>query len=139
MSEKLRRIMLVSGLLTLTMIYAAFVPQAALQKTFGATLDGPLAEFVVRNWGALIGLIGAMLIYGAYQPAVRQLVLLIAGLSKRVFIGLVLLHGREHLTQPLMVSIAVDEIVIVLFAGCRDCSSILARSHSARPWLSPIR
>jgi len=118
MTAHVRWIMLVAGLLTFTMVYAAFAPQAALQKTFGATLEGPLAEIIVRNWGALIALIGVMLIYGAYRPAVRALVLVIAGLSKIVFIALVLAFGREHLTQPLVVSIAVDAVMVVLFIGC---------------------
>ena len=71
-------IMLVSGALTCTMLYAAIAPQAALQGTFGETLDGPVANIVVRNWGVLIGLMGAILIYGAFNPAVRSLVLIVA-------------------------------------------------------------
>jgi len=43
-------IMLVSGILTSTMLYAAVAPQAALRSTFGETLQGPLAEIIVRNW-----------------------------------------------------------------------------------------
>ena len=77
---KIKWIMLVSGALTCTMIYAAIAPQAALRSSFGAALDGPLAEIVVRNWGALIALVGAMLIYGAFNPATRPLVLTIAGI-----------------------------------------------------------
>ena len=46
----IRWIMLVSGVLTATMIYAAIAPEAALRATFGETLDGPLAQVVVRNW-----------------------------------------------------------------------------------------
>src|SRR6266545_2140013 len=49
----IRWIMIVSGVLTATMIYAAIATEAALQSTFGETLDGPLARIVVRNWGAL--------------------------------------------------------------------------------------
>lgn len=113
-----RWIMLVAGLLTFTMVYAAFAPQAALQKTFGTALEGPLAAIIVRNWGALIALIGVMLIYGAFQPALRALVLVIAGFSKIVFISLVLVYGREFLSQPLGVSIAGDALMVVLFVGC---------------------
>jgi hypothetical protein len=36
-----------------------------------------------------------MLLYGAIQPAVRPLVLIVAGTSKMVFIGLVLSEGAE--------------------------------------------
>ena len=55
-------IMLVSGVLTCTMFYAFVAPQAALTSTFGAALEGPVANVVVRNWSALITLVGAMLI-----------------------------------------------------------------------------
>jgi hypothetical protein len=54
-----------------------------------------VAEIVVRNWGALIGLIGAMLRYGAYNPSSRSLVLTVAGLSKVDLIGLVLSEGAR--------------------------------------------
>ena len=82
--------MLVSGALTCTMAYAAIAPQAALLSTFGETLQGPVAEIVVRNWGVLITLMGAMLIYGAFNPPVRSFALAVAGVSKLAFIALVL-------------------------------------------------
>jgi hypothetical protein len=110
-------IMLISGVLTSTMLYAAVAPQAALQSTFGEGVDGPVAELVVRNWGALIGLVGAMLIYGAYHPSSRQLALTVAGLSKAVFIALVLSHGAQYLAYQAGVAVAVDSISVVVFGA----------------------
>lgn len=43
-------IMIVSGTLTCTMLYAAIAPKAALHSTFGDSMEGPLVEIVVRNW-----------------------------------------------------------------------------------------
>jgi hypothetical protein len=114
---KFKWIMLVSGALTFTMLYAAIAPQAALRSTFGATLEGPLAEIVVRNWGALIALVGAMLIYGAYRPSSRPLILTVAGLSKLVFIGLVLTYGRQFLGRQAGVAIVIDLAMVALFVG----------------------
>lgn len=114
-AANIKWIMLVSGALTCTMIYAAVAPQAALRATFGETLVGPLAEVVVRNWGVLITLVGAMLIYGAFRPAVRTLVLAVAGVSKLAFIGLVLAHGGRYLGQA-GIAIAIDLVWVVLFA-----------------------
>lgn len=113
---KMKWIMLVSGALTCTMLYAFIAPQASLQATFGETLQGPVAEIVVRNWGALIALVGAMLIYGAYHPPVRPLVLTVAGASKLIFIGLVMSHGKLAAGQQSVLSIAVDLAMVVLFA-----------------------
>ena len=112
---KIKWIMLVSGALTCTMLYAAIAPQAALLSTFGGSLEGPVAEIVVRNWGALITLVGAMLIYGAYDPPGRPLILTVAGISKLIFIGLVLVHGRDFLGHQVGIAILVDLAVVALF------------------------
>ena len=108
-------IMLVSGILTCTMLYAFIAPEAALRSTFGATLEGPVANIVVRNWGALIGLIGVMLIYGAYDPPGRPFIVSIAGLSKLVFIGLVLTQGRQFLSYQAGVAVVIDAVWVALF------------------------
>ena len=112
---KMKWIMLLSGVLTSTMVYAAVAPQAALRSTFGASLEGPLAEIVVRNWGALIALVGAMLIYGAFNPRSRPLILTVAGFSKLIFITLVLVHGVQYLGHQAGVAVAVDSVMVILF------------------------
>ena len=71
--HNMRWIMLVSGVLTATMVQAAITPDSALQSNFGETVSGPLAHLVVRNWGALIALVGGMLIYGAFNPIQRSI------------------------------------------------------------------
>jgi len=115
-AANIRWIMLLAGALTCTMIYAAIAPQAALRATFGEALEGPVAEIVVRNWGVLITLIGAMLIYGAYHAPVRALVIAVAGASKIVFIGLVLAHGGRFLGTA-GIAITIDAVLVVLFVA----------------------
>jgi hypothetical protein len=110
------RIMVVSGVLTLTMLYAAIAPEAALQSTFGQTLSGPVASVVVRNWGALIRLMGAMLIYGAFNPPVRNMALVVAGISKAIFILLVLAQRQTFLNQQAGIAIVVDAVWVGIFA-----------------------
>ncbi len=112
---KMKWIMLVSGGLTCTLFYAALAPQAALRSTFGETLEGPLAEVIVRNWGALITLIGVMQIYGAFKPADRPLILTLAGVSKLLFIGFILAQGSRYLGQQAGVAIAIDLVMVALF------------------------
>ena len=109
-------IMLVSGALTCTMLYAAIAPEAALRATFGVALEGPVAGIVVRNWGALIGLVGAMLIYGAFVPVVRALVLTVAGASKLVFIALILTIGGPLIASRAGLTIGIDLVMVLLYA-----------------------
>ena len=114
---KMKWILLISGLLTCTMFYAAIAPQAALLSTFGESLEGPLMEIVVRNWGALITLMGVLLIYGAFNPPSRPLLLAIVGLSKLLFIGLVLTYGRHYLGHQVGLAIVIDGVAVLLFIG----------------------
>jgi hypothetical protein len=110
----IKSVMIVSGALTCTMLYATIAPGAALRSTFGQALEGPVANIVVRNWGALIALVGAMLIYGAFRPTSRQLVLTVASVSKLVFIVLVLSNGFG---RQAAVPIGVDLVATALFIG----------------------
>lgn len=117
LAKQMKWLMLVSGALTCTMIYFTIAPQAALQSNFGGTLDGPIAEIVVRNWGALIALVGLMLVYGAFVPAARRLVLSVAVLSKATFIALVLTFGRELLAYQVSTAVMVDAVWVLVFGA----------------------
>ncbi len=114
LAKNIKWIMLVSGVLTCTMIYAAIAPEAALISTFGASVSGPVAEIVVRNWGALITLVGVMLIYGAFNEQHRSFILAIASISKIIFIGLVLGFGSQYLDKA-GIAIGFDSVVVLLF------------------------
>jgi hypothetical protein len=108
-------VMLVGGLITLSMLSAAVAPRLTFRMMFGDEPQGPLALLLARNWGALIGLTGAMLVWGAFHPEARTLVLLVAGASKLTFIALVLSHPpyRAKALAPLL----VDGLLVALFAA----------------------
>ena len=109
-------IMLICGLLTCTMLLGVFSPESSLQSNFGEALVTGPENLVVRGWSALIGLMGIMLIYGAFKPAVRNYSLIIAGINKIIFIGLILIFGRQYIPFGLGTAIVVDTIMILLFA-----------------------
>jgi hypothetical protein len=113
---KIKWIMLVSGALTCTLIYAVFAPQAALLWMFGATLEGSLAEIIVRNWGALITLVGVIQIYGAFNPPSRSLILTVASISKLLFVGLIFIFGNQYLGKA-GITMAIDLVLVLLFVG----------------------
>jgi len=112
-----RWVMLVSGLLTCTMLIGLFLPATSLESNFGETIQGSLSQVIVRNWSALIGLMGIMLIYGAFVEAVRKFALIIAGISKAVFICLVLLYAPQALRFGAGTAVVADTLMIVLYAG----------------------
>ena len=113
-AKNIKWIMLVSGVLTSTLLLAAIAPDSALRMIFGETLEGPLSDIIVRNWGVLVGLVGMLLIYGAFNEHVRKLVLVLAMTSKVAFVGLILAFGSSYLSK-VWTSIAIDTLFIVLF------------------------
>ena len=127
-AANIKWIMLVAGALTTTMLYAAIAPDAAMRSNFGQTLEGPLAELIVRNWGLLVGLVGLMLIYGAFVPPARRLVLSVAALSKGVFVILLLTVGRDYLDQMIRIAVVVDGLEALLFTAY-----LLTTRHAPRP------
>ena len=111
--KNIKWVMLVSGVLTFTMFYGLFAPQAALESMFGVSFNGTLETLVVRSWCALVGLMGAILIYGALNDKYRVISISVAAVSKVIFVSLVLLYGQEFLGN-VGPAIAMDCITIAL-------------------------
>jgi hypothetical protein len=111
--KNIKWVMLVSGVLTCTMFYGLFAPQAALESMFGASFNGTLENIVIRSWSALVGLIGAILIFGFFSQKYRVFSISVATFSKIVFVSLVLLYGQEFLGKAATV-IVMDCVVIFL-------------------------
>ena len=113
-TKNIKWIMLISGILTCTMFYAVVAPEAAIMFTFGASISDPIAETIVRSWGALVTGVGAMLIFGAFKPIQRSFILVVAGISKIVFIGLVLTFGNQYLGKA-GPSLVFDSVLVIIF------------------------
>ncbi len=106
-------LMLLSGVLTATMFYGLFAPQAALVSMFGTSFDGELQSIIVRSWSALIGLIGIMLIYGALVEKNRAFAAFIGALSKAIFVSLVLIYGQAFWASAAP-AVIMDIVIILL-------------------------
>ena len=113
---KIKWIMLSAGALTCGMLCAAVWPSEAVDFLFDRTLESALARIVVTSWACHVGLVGAMLIHGAFAPQARTLTLTAAGCSKLAFLGLMLANGRQYLDEKVSLVIALDMVMVALFA-----------------------
>lgn len=109
-------VMYVTGALTMTMIQATFAPNAAMKSTFGQGVDGAVEVMMVRMWGLLVALLGALLVCGGYDAAIRAPVLVAALIGKAVFISLILAHGPLFRRPMTMVVIAFDGACVFFYA-----------------------
>lgn len=111
--KNIKWIMLVAGLVTCTTIAAVIAPQDTLFSMFASNLTEPLANLIVRSWGFLVFLMGALLIYGAFNQGSRLLCIITAGVSKVTFLVLILLFGMEYI-ETLWITVVFDMLVITL-------------------------
>jgi hypothetical protein len=125
-----RLIMLLCGLVTCTTFYAALAPAAALQLMFGATLEGPLADILVRNWGLQIAVVGLLLITAAFHVPSRTLALTVAIVTKTGFVLLVLSYGRSYLPHALP-AVLGDTIMTGLSLACLLCLRLKRKTDQA--------
>jgi len=67
-----------------------------------------------RHWGLLIFLVGALLVYSAYDPSTRDPVLVVASLEKIAFAGLVF-FGPVNRTSVAAFAAAGDTAFVMLY------------------------
>ena len=90
-NESICPILIVSGVATMSAVGQCFAPRPVLQLLYGVETSDPITLLLARHWGVLIGLVGALLVYSAVDPGVRTPVLIVAGIEKMMFSGLVFL------------------------------------------------
>ena len=87
--------------------------------------------FFVRHWGVLVFVVGCLIIYCAYAPAIRVPVL-IAAVVEKFALGLLVFFGPVKRTSGMTTSAVVDGVFAILYVAisCRaiGVSPLLAQS-----------
>src|SRR6516165_8170988 len=92
-------ILIVSGAATAIALMQFIAPSPVLRMIYGATTKDVGSIALARHWGLLIFLIGALLIYAAFHPAVRDPVM-VAAVVEKVALG-VGVFGTSLRSQPI--------------------------------------
>lgn len=89
-------------------------PSAFLRVAFRVEIaDGAIAV-VVRHWGVLLFVIGALIVYSAHDPTVRTPVLIAATVEKLAF-GVVIVIGHVKRTATITAGAATDGVFAILY------------------------
>lgn len=110
-----RWVMLVGGLLTSSMWLAVFAPQLGLRLLVGEAPSGALPTMLARMFGLMVGINGLMLIWGAFHPEARPVVLLYAIAGKAAFVAIV--ASNPDWRPKAMFGLAVDSVLVLLFGA----------------------
>jgi hypothetical protein len=109
-------ILLVSGIVTAGAIAAFLAPRAVARLLFGIELDSAASLLVTRHWGLLVSLVGCLIAYAAYAPALRYPILIVAVVEKAVLIGLFFVGGVRW-TRAMQAVAAIDGLFAILYAA----------------------
>ena len=108
-------ILIVTGALTTLVGLGALRPREGLKNGFGGDTDDPAALLLIRHWNFLIGVTGVLLLYAAFHPEFRTLILWIAVASKSAFAALVLSQYRTFAGTFAVKGAIGDIVMVVLF------------------------
>ena len=105
-------ILIVTGALTALALLQFIAPVPMLRMIYGDAPTDEVSLALARHWGLLIFLIGVLLIYAAFHPAVRNPATLLAALEK-IALG-VGVFGTSLRKHPVAAVIAAGDSLIAL-------------------------
>ena len=111
-SAHIELILIVTGALTAIVLVQFIAPAPVLRMIYGEAPTDQVGLAVARHWGLLIFLVGALLVYAAFQPSVRVPAIVIAVIEKAAFaLGIFGTPLRKHSAA---VAMAVGDSLIAL-------------------------
>src|SRR5712692_8603535 len=82
LAAQIEWILLITGLATAGALVLLLAPVPMLKMLFGQAPSDALSVLIVRHWGLLVCLVGALLIYAAYHAEGRVPTLIVAIVEK---------------------------------------------------------
>src|SRR5437763_9015895 len=85
LAARIELILLLTGLVTAGALVLFLAPVTVMKVLFGQAPSDALSLLIVRHWGLLVFLVGALLVYAAYHAEVRVPTLTVAIAEKAAF------------------------------------------------------
>src|SRR5229473_5234753 len=110
LAAQIEWILLLTGLATAGALVLFVAPVTMMKMLFGQAPSDALSLLIVRHWGLLVCLVGALLIYAAYHAEVRVPTLIVAIVEKAAFaLGMFISPFRR---RPAVLVVALADAVM---------------------------
>src|SRR5215468_12649569 len=106
LAAHIQLILLTTGLVTAGLLVVFVAPIPVMKVLFGQAPSDALSLLIVRHWGLLVCLVGALLIYAAYHPEVRVPTLIVAIVEKAALVLGVLISPFRRRPTVLAMALA---------------------------------
>lgn len=115
-TEHIGTVLLVSGAFTLMPIVQFLFPTLGSKLLFGVDAPEGAGGLFTRHWSLLAPCFGALLIYAAWHPELRAPLMLLAGIEKAGFVGLILADRKKPHTARMLPLALFDSAVVSIYA-----------------------
>jgi hypothetical protein len=106
LAAQIELILLITGAATAGALALFLAPVTMMKVLFGQAPSDALGLLIARHWGLLVCLVGALLVYAAYDAEIRVPTLLMASAEKVAFaLGVLISPGFQRVT-PLVMALA---------------------------------
>jgi hypothetical protein len=109
-------ILLITGLATAGALMIFLTPVPVMKLVFGQAPSDALSVFIARHWGLLVCLVGALLVYAAYDAEVRAPTLMVAIVEKAALVLGVLISPFRQRPPVLAMALADATMAAVYLA-----------------------
>jgi hypothetical protein len=116
-TEHIQLIMVLIGLMTMGSLVFFLAPGVLGKRLLGITEISSGLILLARHWAFLVFLVGAFLVYAAFDPPCRFPALLMAILEKTVFAGLVFLGPFKNF-RPAQLAAVGDGVLALICLAC---------------------
>jgi hypothetical protein len=120
LAAQMELILLITGLATSGALVLTLAPSAMVKMLFGQAPSDPLSLLIVRHWGLLVGLVGALLVYAAYHVEIRVPVLIVAVVEKAAFV-LAMVASPFRRRPAVLVMAAADAGMAAVYLAYLAC------------------
>jgi len=107
-------ILLVTGAVTALAGLGTFVPSVFVDVLVGLKTTDATTLAIARHWSVLLGLVGGLLIYGAYHPEVQVPVMLV-GAAEKLALGVIAIASPLRKRRLTMAAVGADVIMAILY------------------------
>ena len=111
-TSNIEAILIVTGALTATMLAQFVAPTWMVRHTYGEPPSGTVSVALARHWGLLLFCVGALLVYSAFHPELREPAVVLASVEKAGFVACV--FGTSLRQRPIAAVLATGDAVMVL-------------------------
>jgi len=113
-------LLVITGLVTTLAAVMFIAPRPLLKLLFNVERPDSITLFVARHWGLVIGLVGMLLVFAAYEPSVRVPAMAMAATEKIAMVGLICFLPLKRTAFMRMIAFgdgAMAVVYLMYFAG----------------------